>query len=60
MQDLLRGKTMEAISYYNQAEIVKMLDRIHTMDAGARTAYDQILMPLVSMCVIHEGFGMEC
>ena len=23
-------------------------------------AYDQILMPLVSMCVIREGFGMEC
>ena len=60
VQDLLRGKTMESISYFNQAEIVKMLDRIHTMDAGARTAYDQILMPLVSMCVIHEGFGMEC
>ena len=60
VQDLLRGKTMASISYFNQREIVKMLDRIHTMDAGARTAYDQILMPLVSMCVIHEGFGMEC
>lgn len=60
VQDLLRGKTMASISYFNQQEIVKMLDRIHTMDAGARTAYDQILMPLVSMCVIHEGFGMEC
>lgn len=60
VQDLLRGKTMASISYFNQKEIVKMLDRIHTMDAGARTAYDQILMPLVSMCVIHEGFAMEC
>ena len=60
VQDLLRGKTMASISYFNQQEIVKMLDRIHTMDAGDRTAYDQILMPLVSMCVIHEGFDMEC
>jgi len=60
VQDLLRGKTMASISYFDQREIVKMLDRIHAMDAGARTAYDQILMPLVSMCVIHEGFGMEC
>jgi asparagine synthase (glutamine-hydrolysing) len=60
VQDLLRGKTMASISYFNQQEVVKMLDRIHTMDAGARSAYDQILMPLVSMCVIHEGFGMEC
>jgi hypothetical protein len=30
------------------------------MNAGERTSFDQILMPLVSMCVIHEGFGMEC
>ncbi|MBS1803906.1 MAG: asparagine synthase (glutamine-hydrolyzing) [Acidobacteria bacterium] len=60
VQDLLRGKTMASIGYFNQKEVVKMLDRIHTMDAGARTAYDQILMPLVSMCVIHEGFGMAC
>jgi asparagine synthase (glutamine-hydrolysing) len=60
VQDLLRGSTMASIPYFNQNEIVNMLDRIHTMDAGARTAYDQILMPLVSMCVLHEGFGMEC
>jgi len=60
VQDLLRGKTMASISYFNQQEIVNLLDRIHTMDAGARSAYDQILMPLTSMCVIHEGFGMEC
>jgi len=60
VQDLLRGDTMKSIPYFDQKEIVKLLDRIHTMDAGARSAYDQILMPLVSMCVIHDGFGMEC
>jgi asparagine synthase (glutamine-hydrolysing) len=60
VQDMLRGGTMASIPYFDQMEIVNMLDRIHTMDAGARTAYDQILMPLVSMCVLHEGFGMEC
>lgn len=60
VQDTLRGSGMASIPYFNQKEVVNMLDRIHTMDAGARTAYDQILMPLLSMCVIHEGFGMEC
>jgi asparagine synthase (glutamine-hydrolysing) len=60
VQDLLRGKVMSSIPYFDQREIVKMLDRIHTMDAGERTAYDGVLMPLVSMCVIHEGFGMQC
>jgi len=28
------------------------------MDVGARTANDQILMILVSMCVLHEKFGL--
>ena len=60
VQDTLRGKTMSSIPYFDQKEIVSMLDRIHTLDVGARSMYDQILMPLLSMCVIHEGFGMEC
>lgn len=51
---------MASIPYFDQKQIVNMLDRIHSMDAGARTAFDQILMPLLSMCVIHDGFRMEC
>ncbi|MGC1420848.1 MAG: asparagine synthase (glutamine-hydrolyzing) [Terracidiphilus sp.] len=60
VQDMLRGSVMASIPYFDQKKIVAMLDGLSRMDAGARTAYDQILMPLVSMCVIHEGFGMEC
>ncbi len=60
VQDMLRGSVMASIPYFDQKKIVAMLDRLGEMDAGARTAYDQILMPLVSMCVIHQGFGMEC
>ncbi len=60
VQDMLRGSVMASIPYFDQKRIVAMLDRLGGMDAGARTAYDQILMPLVSMCVIHQGFGMEC
>jgi asparagine synthase (glutamine-hydrolysing) len=60
VQDMLRGSVMASIPYFDQKKIVGMLDSLSTMDAGARSASDQILMPLVSMCVIHEGFGMEC
>jgi asparagine synthase (glutamine-hydrolysing) len=60
VQDMLRGSVMASIPYFDQKKIVGMLDSLSTMDAGARSAYDQILMPLVSMCVIHEGFGMGC
>jgi asparagine synthase (glutamine-hydrolysing) len=60
VQDTLRGNVMASIPYFDQKQIVDLLDRIHTMDAGSRTTCDQILMPLLSMCVLHEGFGMEC
>jgi asparagine synthase (glutamine-hydrolysing) len=58
VQDMLRGSVMASIPYFDQKKIVGILDSLSTMDAGARSTYDQILMPLLSMCVIHEGFGM--
>jgi asparagine synthase (glutamine-hydrolysing) len=60
VQDVLRGSVMASIPYFNQKKIVGMLDSLDRMNAGERTSFDQILMPLVSMCVIHEGFGMAC
>jgi asparagine synthase (glutamine-hydrolysing) len=58
VQDTLRGPVMASIPFFNQKSIVDLLDRLPAMDAGSRTAYDQILMPLVSMCVLQERFGM--
>jgi asparagine synthase (glutamine-hydrolysing) len=58
VQDTLRGPVMASIPYFNQKKIVCLLDRLHSMDTGARTASDQILMPLVSMCVLHERFAL--
>jgi asparagine synthase (glutamine-hydrolysing) len=58
VQDTLRGPVMASIPYFNQKKIVCLLDRLHTMDTGARTASDQILMPLLSMCVLHERFAL--
>jgi asparagine synthase (glutamine-hydrolysing) len=60
VQDVLRGSVMASIPYFNQEKVVAMLDGLDRMNAGERTSFDQILMPLVSMCVIHEGFGMAC
>jgi hypothetical protein len=38
---------------------VRLLDSLPDMDVGARTANDQILMLLVSMCVLHERFKLS-
>jgi hypothetical protein len=46
------------MSFFNQKRAVALLDNLEKMDEGARVAYDQILMLLVSVCVLHEGFRL--
>ena len=58
MQDTLRGPVMASIPYFDQKKVVGLLDRLGTMDEGSQVANDQILMHLVSACVLQEGFGL--
>ncbi len=58
IQETLRGKTLASIPFFDQKQVVALLDRLPSMDVGARTANDQILMQLVSMCVLHERFRL--
>jgi hypothetical protein len=39
--------------------VIGLLDGLDTMDEGSRVAKDQILMSLVSACVLHEGMHMS-
>ena len=57
-QDTLRGKALAAMPFFDQRSIVGLLDRLATMDESAQVAYDQILMTLVSACVLQERFGL--
>jgi len=38
--------------------VVGLLDNVNTMDKGSRVANDQILMILLSACVLQDGFGL--
>jgi asparagine synthase (glutamine-hydrolysing) len=58
VQDTLRGNVLAAIPYFNRRKVIELLDRVETMDEGARVAIDQVLMLLVSACVLHEGFHL--
>jgi asparagine synthase (glutamine-hydrolysing) len=58
VQDTLRGSLFSSIPYFDQKKVVGLLDRLHTLEEGARVAIDQILMLLVSTCVLHERFGL--
>ena len=59
VQDTLRGPVLRSMPFFDQRRVVSLLDRLPEMDAGERTAWDQILMPIMSMCVLHERFGMS-
>ncbi|HUX43626.1 MAG TPA: asparagine synthase (glutamine-hydrolyzing) [Terracidiphilus sp.] len=58
VQDTLRGPDMAAVPFFDQKAVVDLLDRLPGMDMGARIANDQVLMVLVSYCVLQERFGL--
>jgi asparagine synthase (glutamine-hydrolysing) len=58
VQDMLRGPVMKSLPFFDQKRVIGLLDSLPAMDVGARTANDQVLMLLVSMCVLQERFGL--
>ena len=59
VNDTLRGPVLASIPFFDQKKIVALLDSLNTLDEGARVAVDQVLMILVSACVLQERFGLE-
>jgi asparagine synthase (glutamine-hydrolysing) len=58
VQDTLRGPGLAALPFFDRQKVVHLLDRLATMDEGSRVANDQVLMILVSLCVLHQRFAM--
>jgi asparagine synthase (glutamine-hydrolysing) len=58
MQDTLRGPQLTAIPFFDRKKVVDILDRLPSMDEGARVTNDQILMMVVSACVLQERFRL--
>jgi asparagine synthase (glutamine-hydrolysing) len=58
VQDMLRGPVLRSLPFFDQKSVISLLDSLPGMDVGARTANDQVLMLLVSMCVLQERFGL--
>jgi len=50
-------RRLASLPFFDQKRVIELLDRMPGMDEGARTANDQILMLLVSMCVLQNGLG---
>jgi len=58
VQDTLRGPVLASIPYFNQKKVIGLLDSLNAMDESARVANDQVLMLLVSACVLQERFHL--
>ncbi len=58
VQDTLRGPILASIPYFNQKKVVELLDSLEAMDEGSRVANDQVLMILVSACILQERFHL--
>jgi len=58
VQDTLRGATLASIPFFDQKKVIGLLDDLHTMDEGARIANDQVLMTVVSACVLQDKFSL--
>jgi asparagine synthase (glutamine-hydrolysing) len=58
VQDTLRGSTLASLPFFDRKKVVDLLDRVDTMDEGSRVANDQILMILVSACVLQDRFAL--
>ena len=59
VEDTLRGPALASIPFFDQKKVIGLLDSLDTMDEGARVANDQVLMLLLSACVLHEGFRLS-
>ncbi|HVC46459.1 MAG TPA: asparagine synthase (glutamine-hydrolyzing) [Terracidiphilus sp.] len=58
VQDTLRGPGMAAVPFFDQKAVVGLLDSLPRMDTGARIANDQVLMVLLSYCILQERFRL--
>jgi asparagine synthase (glutamine-hydrolysing) len=59
VQDTLRGTTLASLPFFDQKKVIGLLDRLDTMDESGRVANDQILMILVSACILQERFALS-
>jgi asparagine synthase (glutamine-hydrolysing) len=58
MNDTLRGSALASIPFFDKAKATALLDSVGSMDQGSRIVNDQVLMMLLSACVLQERFRL--
>ena len=58
LQDTLRGPILRDLPFFDRGKVTALLDRLPSMNEGSRVAYDQVLMILLSACVLQQRFRL--
>jgi asparagine synthase (glutamine-hydrolysing) len=58
VQDTLRSPALGSIPFFDQEKVITLLDGLDGMGEGSRITNDQVLMTLVSACVLQERFRL--
>jgi asparagine synthase (glutamine-hydrolysing) len=59
MQDLLRGPVLRSMPFFDQQRVIRMLDALPRMDQMADVTSEQILMMVLSACVLQDRFRVS-
>ena len=59
MQDLLRGPVLRSLPFFDQAKVVGMLDAMPKMDQMVHITNEQILMMVLSACVLQDRYRIS-
>ena len=58
LQDTLRGGELGALPFYDQKSVVALLDSLPAMLEADRVVWDQVLMSVLSACVLQQRFRL--
>ena len=58
LQDTLRGPVLGSMPFFDRPKVLNLLDNLYRMDEASRVANDQVLMTLLSACVLHDRFQL--
>jgi asparagine synthase (glutamine-hydrolysing) len=56
---MLRGPILRSLPFFDQPKIVRMLDAMPKMDQMAHITNEQILMMVLSACVLQDRYRMS-
>lgn len=59
LQDMLRGPALSRMPFFDPSRVIDLLDGLPKMDESSRVANDQVLMMILSACVLQDRFRLS-